>query len=242
MTSCAGVWSAVIISIMTGIAGGIYMGSCKWPVIIVYWESGRLPARVGGMAHFTISWESGGCMIRVIGAIIVRHMASCAGVGCAVVISIMTGIAGGIYMGSCKRPVIIVYWESGRLPARVGGMACCTVCSDPDCIMVRVCCLEIVCLMASDTGIWGIVIIPLVAGITIIRNTCMCARQRVILIVDRECGRLPAGICRVAVLAVCGNTNGSVIRVCSFIIISFMAGNACGWSTGIPGGMTSNTI
>lgn len=58
--------------------------------------------------------------------------------------------------------------------------------------------------MATKTSIRGIVVIPVVAGSTLIGNQSMCPIQRIIIIVDRECCRRPAGSC--------GVTHGTVRR------------------------------
>lgn len=58
--------------------------------------------------------------------------------------------------------------------------------------------LVVVGLMTSDAGIRrGICIIPVMALVAVC-NAGMCASQCIIIIMGRECGRLPARVCCVA--------------------------------------------
>lgn len=67
--------------------------------------------------------------------------------------------------------------------------------------------------MATKTGIRGIVVIPVVAGSTLIGNQSMCPIQRIIIVVDRECCRGPAGSCGVTHGTVRRNVQGYVIWI-----------------------------
>ena len=58
--------------------------------------------------------------------------------------------------------------------------------------MRRIGCLVIIIQMASYTGVRGGVVIPVVTSGTIIGNNGMGAVQRIYLIVNGECCRLPA--------------------------------------------------
>ena len=59
------------------------------------------------------------------------------------------------------------------------------------CSMVGVVRLVVVTNMASCAGVWRTIIVPVVAGGAIIRNSSMRPVQRVIIIMHRKCGRLP---------------------------------------------------
>jgi hypothetical protein len=56
----------------------------------------------------------------------------------------------------------------------------------------------IIRLMTSKTCVWSIVIIPVVTSCTIACDWGMCTIQRVIIVVDIECGRIPFWIGRMA--------------------------------------------
>ena len=122
------------------------------------------------MAQLTIGRELGSSVVRVGSPIIIIKVATHALIGGAVIIPGMTAETIDGYMRACERPVIIMYGESSRLPARIGGMTGLAVRPDPDGFMVRVVGFRIVVHMASGTGIGGAVIIALVAGETIAGN------------------------------------------------------------------------
>ena len=58
--------------------------------------------------------------------------------------------------------------------------------------VIRICCPIIINLVTTHTGIGCIIVIPVVAGDTIVGNRGMCPDQWVVIIVDREAGRFPA--------------------------------------------------
>jgi len=57
--------------------------------------------------------------------------------------------------------------------------------------------LVVIPFMAAITGVWRIGIIAGMAKVTIAGNIAMCPGQWIIIIMDRESGRLPSRIGRV---------------------------------------------
>ena len=68
--------------------------------------------------------------------------------------------------------------------------------------VVRIRCSGIFCIMATITGVRGIVVIAIVAHRTIIRYRCVRSIERVISIVDREQRRFPARRSRMTTLTI----------------------------------------
>lgn len=96
----------------------------------------------------------------------------------------------------------------------------------------------IICIcMASKAGIRCVVIIPVVAGCTIIGDCGMCTIKCVIVIVDREAGGHPFRVCRMAQGAVIWNAQGDVVGIDAFIVIIAMTPH-----TGIWGILESPTV
>ena len=82
--------------------------------------------------------------------------------------------------------------------------------------------LIIIIGVAAVTKVRGIDIVSLMAGETIVRNTCMSTLQGVIVIMNRECGRLPVGIGGMAGFTGIWDANGSMVRVDRLAIINLM--------------------
>ena len=96
----------------------------------------RVMVPVGGrpcrlcMAIGTCGWELRCRMARVGRLVVVCQMAPCTGVGCCVVIPVVTGIAGNRNVGTGNNIVVVVDRECGRCPVWiccVAGIACCRV-------------------------------------------------------------------------------------------------------------------
>jgi hypothetical protein len=72
--------------------------------------------------------------------------------------------------------------------------------------------------VTAHAGIWRIVVIPIVA----IHTTCdgrVCPVQRIIIVVDRERGRFPTRLCRVAHRTVRRNGQRNVVRIEACVVI-----------------------
>ena len=68
---------------------------------------------------------------------------------------------------------------------------------DAYCSMVGIGCLIVICQMASYAGIRRIAVIAVMTGNA--GNCCMSSIQHIIIVMYRECSRLPAGCCCMAV-------------------------------------------
>jgi len=159
----------------------------------VDWERGRLPARIGGMAGYTFVRYPYSRMIRIGGLAVIPLVASLAGIRSIGVPACMTlGAIGDGSMGPGKR-VYRVMIESGRDPGvlRMAGLA---RGRKLRCHMVRACGLVVCIRMTTETGVRRVDIVPLVTGATVVRNIQMGTLYHVIVVMNRECGRLPAWV------------------------------------------------
>ena len=85
--------------------------------------------------------------------------------------------------------------------------------------MVGIRCLNIISCMAAIASIGSRVVIPIVANGTIIGDSGMRSVQRVIVPVDRESGRFPAGRCGMAHGAIRRKVQRHVVWVASLVEI-----------------------
>lgn len=179
----------------------------------------RDPCRLR-MAVGTGCRELGCSMWRVIRLVIIILMASDTGIGRGIVIAVMAhcAIIGNCHMGAGQDVVIVVDRECGRGPVRVGRMALITSGWNIDRRMVRVGGGVVIGLVASCTGIWGVDIISLVARGTVVPDRSMGASQRIVVPMDREGRRLPAGVGGVALIAGVWDADRQMVRVCRLII------------------------
>ena len=92
--------------------------------------------------------------------------------------------------------------------------------------MVRIVRLVIIRSVASDTGAGRVVVIPVVAGSTIVGNCSVRALQRIIVIVDRETCRCPTRCCGMAHRAIGRDIQGCMFRVGCLVKIGGMAARA----------------
>lgn len=106
--------------------------------------------------------------------------------------------------------------------------------------MIRISCLIIIRLVATGTGIRRVVVVAIVTSCTIIGNAGVGAVQGVIVVVDGERSRRPAGRC-MAVFTIGRNANCLVVRICTLIVIYRMAGYTFGRSAGETIGMAIDT-
>ena len=104
-------------------------------------------------------------------------MAAVTGIGCAVIITVVTGstIIGDHSMCAIQHVIIAVNWKGGRLPARRRGMAHRAIRRDIERYVVRIGGLVKICGVTAIAGIRSIGIIAMVAGIAVIRNRDMGA-------------------------------------------------------------------
>lgn len=136
------------------------------------------------MTRFTICWETGAGMVRVVGLVVVIRVATKTGVWSIVVISIMTGITviGNSRVCADNRIETIVIksrWNPGILR-----MAALAIRWELRRCVVWIRRLIVSRSVTTKAGIWRIVVISVVAGDTLIGNDGVCTVQLVIIVVN----------------------------------------------------------
>ena len=103
------------------------------------------------------------------------------GIGSGIIIAVVANdtLVGYSHMRSCQDVIIIVDRESSRGPVRICSMTDCTGSRNIDSAMIRIGRLVVIGLMTSDTRIWRIHVIALVACKAVVGNGSMCTGQRV---------------------------------------------------------------
>ena len=97
--------------------------------------------------------------------------------------------------------------------------------------------------MTPGTGVWGAVVIPIVAACTIIGNRRVRTVQGVIIVVDRETGRFPARRRGVTHRTIRRKVQGTVVRIGRLIEIGRMATcTGIGRVGVVPSGMTKGAV
>ena len=133
---------------------------------------------------------------------IIAAVAAVAGIGCIVVIPIVTGIAvicdGHMRTGEWINGIVI---KGRRYPGRLG-MAEGTVGWELGCGVVWVGSLGVIAVVAAVTGVGGVGVVSVVAGGAVVCNGSVCTVKRPIISVLRESGGLPAGVGGVALRAI----------------------------------------
>jgi len=133
-------YGIVINTVVALVAAGRDMCAGQRPVCIVYREGGRFPARVGCMAIGAGRRDLGSLVVRIQGSIIIGLVTTDTGIRGRGVIAIMALVTTGRSVGAGQGIVCIVNCESGRFPARVGGMTLAAVVGKIGCLVVRICC------------------------------------------------------------------------------------------------------
>ncbi len=131
-------------------------------------------------------------MTRVGALVIIRCVATRAGIRCVVIIAHVAGIAivGYRLMRSGQWPETMV--QRGRHPGTFA-MALYTISRELSCFMIRVDRLIIIIFMAAKTGVRGIVIVAIMTSGAVIGNHGMCPVQRPEVGMDGEGSRHPVG-------------------------------------------------
>ena len=155
------------------------------------------------MTHRTIGWQVQDRMFRVQTRVVVWQMASIAGIRGIIVIALVAGITivGYRNMRSGKRINGIVVKRRGY-PGRFA-VALRTIDGKLLGNVIGRSSLHIIIIMASITSIWRVIIIPVVTHRAIICNGSVGPIQCIKGIVNRKCGRRPAG-CRGMALGTIG--------------------------------------
>ncbi len=208
------------------------------------WEGCGRPIRGRRVAHRTIRGEAQCDVIGVGCAVKIYGVTASAGVWRIRVVP--SGMTKGAIVGDrnvrprerIDRIVIKSGWRPSRF--RVASSAICReLCGQ----VIRIGRCAIICCVTAVASIGRVVVVP--SGMTkgaIVGNRGVCAVQHVIIVVDRECGRLPTGGRRVAHRAIRGDIQRNVVRVGRAVKICGMASRALRRCAGIPCRMTVQTI
>ena len=170
-----GVRSIVVIAIVTIYTPNSSMSAIQRPVVVVYGEGSRFPACICSMAHGTIGRNRQCYVVGVKAGIEIRRMTTLASIRGVGVIALVTGIAVVCdgYVCTCERINGIVV-KGGRYPGRFI-MANGTVGRKLSCFVIRIGGCVVIGLVATRTGIGGIVVIPVMAHGTVVGNSGMGA-------------------------------------------------------------------
>jgi len=126
VTAKTAVWCAVVIAIVTihALVGNRQVCALQHIVVAVNREGGRVPVGIGRVAFFAGVGYANGRMIRVTRLVVLGGVTAKAGIGCVVVIILVTGktVGGNAQVSACQRVIVFMDREGGRLPARLGGV------------------------------------------------------------------------------------------------------------------------
>lgn len=127
MAARASVGRVVVIAVVTGstVVGNSCMRASQLIEVVVNGEGSRRPSRIGGVARLTTCGKVQRYVTRIDTLGVVVSVTTCTGVGCIVVVPLMTFVTG--YACVCTRewPVVVIEvgWCPGCLP-----VAICTIC------------------------------------------------------------------------------------------------------------------
>lgn len=181
-------------------------------------------------------------MIWIGGLVKIRRMAARASVGRIGVIPLVTSIA--VVRNSHVRPgkgINGIVVKCGRRPSRfaVAGGA---IGWELSRCVVRVGCRVIIRCMATCTGIRGGIVIPVMAGSTIVRNSRVCPVQGIKIVVDREARRFPTWRSGMAQGTIRRKAQCLVVGIDGLVKIWGMTSGTFCWCTDITIRMALNTI
>ena len=111
-------------------------------------------------------------MVGVHSSIVIGQVTSHAGIGCVVIVAMVTSstIVGNVGMRTDQGIIIVVNREGSGFPARRRGMAHGTISRNVQQRMFRIEAGIVICLVTGYTGSGYVQIIPMVAGIAIVGN------------------------------------------------------------------------
>lgn len=200
MTAYASAGRIRVIAVVArgAVVGNGSMRPAQNPIIVVNRESCRIPIRVGRMAHRTISWNAKYDVVGVSTAVKIGQVTTDAGVWGIDIVALVAGVAivGNRDMSTSERIKCIVV-KRRRNPG-IFRMAICTGGRELSGCVVRVDRRIVVRLVAACTRIRRIVVIAVVTRCAIIGDDCVRPVQNIIVVVDREGRRVPAGRSRMA--------------------------------------------
>ena len=166
------------------------------------------------------------CVIGISRLIVIICVTARTGIGWIDIVALVTIIAAHVYMGSQNWIERVV--ECGRRPGCLS-VTICAVHGELLCNVIGVNGLVVVVRMTTSAGIGCIIVITVVAGSTVVRDSCMRPDQLIEVIVNGESSGSPSRVCSVAGFAGGGQIEGQVARVGTDCIIIRMAGCTGCW-------------
>ena len=211
------------VTLGTKCPGTLVPSRIYWEILSIMVKGGWYPCR-GAVTGLAVGAELCCSVIRIIGVIIIRLMASNTGIGSCCIISFMTLIASYGCMESGQWIIGVVNCKSSRLPSGICCMAICTGRGNICRLMWRIRAGIVVGLVTPHTSILSCCIIPVMTGVAI--DSGMSACQCVVSIMYGKRGWFPSRNCSVAIGTGFWNISSLVRRVCAGIVIGEVAGNA----------------
>ena len=195
MTPKTGIWCVVVVSVVAGgtVVGNSRVCAVEWIKIVVDGKGCRRPIRRGGVAACAIRRQIQRHVVWVGTLVVIRRMAPRAGIGRIVVIAVVAGnavVRNGHVRSSEWVDCIMV--KSRRRPGRFR-MASRAIGRELIGGVVGVCGLVELRRMATNAGVWRIVVIAVVAGGAIVCDGGVRAIQSIKIIMDSKGGRRPTG-------------------------------------------------
>ncbi len=227
MTAKTSVRRVVIITIMAErtVIRNDGVGTVQLPIIIMDRESRRHPVGIGGMTGSAIRGNTNSLVIGIGRLIIVRLVAAHTGIRRVIVIPVVAGhtIIGNRRMRPVEHPIIIVDRKGRRHPVGFRRMAALTIGRNTQRRVVGIDTRIVIGLMAAHTGIRRIVVIPIMAGRTIIGNRRVRPINDPIGIVNSKGRRHPVGLGGMTALAIGRNTQCRMIGINTLVEIGLVA-------------------
>ena len=222
VATVTGIGCIVVITIVAGstVVGDSRMSPEQLIEIIVYGECSRRPARICSVTRFTGNRQIERNVIRIDTLVVVGLVTCCAGIGCIVVIALMTVIAGGGQVCAREWPVAVT--ECGWYPG-ILSVALFTAQRELLCLVIRIGGIVVIIRMTTGTGIGCIVVVAVMTCCTVVGNSRVRSGQLIEVVVYRECGRRPARIGSVAGFTGGRQIERRVVRIDALVVVCSMA-------------------
>lgn len=194
-------------------------------ILLIVVKSGRRPG-AGGMTFLAGGWVTFRKVVRVIRRIVIRRMASEAGIGGVVVVAVVTIHTGDCGMRPVQNPERIVDRERSRLPVRRSSVAHRAIRRQVQGNVVGVGTRVVIRCMTARAGVRRVGIIAVVTGVTIVGDGNMRSGKRIIYTMVKR-GRHP-GRLAVASGAIGRELRSRVVRIRGRIVIRRVTAKAVG--------------
>lgn len=119
-----GIVGRVGVAVGAGVPFTLVLPRINREILVVVVKGRRCPG-ILGMAHFAIRRELCGCMWRIVGLVIIRLVTAITGVGCIIIIAVVTigTLVCNGHMRSLQHIIVVMDRECRRLPVGIGGVA-----------------------------------------------------------------------------------------------------------------------